>query len=369
MVPKKPFLLLLLLIRTTSPQATLTTVAGGNTGFSGGTFYGNDQGVGTQAMFNVPTALSMDPAGCIYIADSLNNAIRFFNVAGNRNVTTIAGGGSDGSTSGFLNAVGSNALFYEPTSVACDGTDFAGTNAGFKYGLYVADRRNHRVRYVAPNTRAVTTLAGSSAGFANGLGTSALLQEPTGVALDTVSNPVRLYVADFINNAIRAVGTVSPYAVTTLAGGGPGAAGWLDGTGTSAKFFSPHGIAVLPSGLILLVADMRNNMVRAINISSEEVSTLAGGNTAGGNLVDDVGTNAAFNNPQGVAVDRFGYVLVADTFNNAIRVINPNLSTSTLAGSSGTQGNSDGTAGELWEPKGVVADVDGGAYVADSMCV
>ena len=83
--PPPAFLILLaaLIAPTAAPQAIITTVAGGNGGVPGGTTFGSKQGVGTSAMFNVPTGVATDPAGCIYIADSMNNVIRFYNLAGN----------------------------------------------------------------------------------------------------------------------------------------------------------------------------------------------------------------------------------------------------------------------------------------------
>ena len=121
------------------------------------------------------------------------------------------------------------------------GTDTSGN-------IYVADYGNNRIRKIEV-AKAVLTLAGSGTrGFANGIGTSAQFHRPHGVAVDSVGN---VYVADSGNHRIREITAAG--VVSTLAGNGR--EGHRDGTGASAGFYSPNGVAVDSSGN-LYVADM-----------------------------------------------------------------------------------------------------------------
>ena len=146
----------------------------------------------------------------------------------------------------------------------------------------------------------VSTLAGSTQGYTDGTGTSAQFSYPTGVAVDGAGN---VYVADRYNHRIRKI--TASGVVSTLAGSGT--SGYTDGTGTSAKFDYPTGVAVDGAGNVY-VADQNNHRIRKIT-ESGVVSTLAG-STYG--YTDGTGTSAKFNYPFGVAVDGAGNVYVAD---------------------------------------------------------
>jgi len=155
-------------------------------------------------------------------------------------VTTLAGG-----SSGSANGTGTSARFYNPIGITTDGTN-----------LYVADYSNHLIRKIDISTGAVTTLAGTgSSGSANGTGTSASFNDPYGITTDGTN----LYVADKTNHLIRQI-VISTGAVTTLAG--TGSDGSANGTGTSASFNSPSGITT--DGTNLYVADTSNHLIRKI---------------------------------------------------------------------------------------------------------
>ncbi|MGQ0733656.1 MAG: gluconolaconase, partial [Acidobacteriota bacterium] len=124
-----------------------------------------------------------------------------------------------------------------------------------------------------------------------------------------------LYVADTGNHAIRRI--TPDGIVTTLAG--DGIAGHRDGPAAQARFHGPIGVAVDRTGRVV-VADTYNDRIRAI-APDGTVTTVAGGAQPG--FVDGLGIDARFDTPCGVAVDGSGVVLVADTGNGLLREISP----------------------------------------------
>ena len=155
-----------------------------------------------------------------------------------------------------------------------------------------------------------------------------------------------VYVADSGNHTIREVtpdGT--NWVVTTLAGLA-GSAGTDDGTGSTARFNYPGGVAVDSAGN-LYVADTANHTIREVTPDGTNwvVTTLAGlaGNFGSSN---GLGSTARFYLPFGVTVDTNGNVYVADTANSTIRKVTPvgtNWVVTTLAGKAGSTGSADGT--------------------------
>ena len=209
-------------------------------------------------------------------------------------VSTLAGSGA----SGFADGTGSTAQFNDPVGVAVDG-------AG---NVYVADTYNHRIRKVSP-AGVVTTLAGSTQGFADGAGSAAQFNGPYGVAVDGAGN---VYVADYYNSRIRKVTPAG--VVTTLAGSST--QGSADGAGSAAQFSGPYGVALDGAGNVY-VADLNNQRIRKVTPAGV-VTTLAG-STQG--FADGAGSAARFNGPTGVALDGAGNVYVADRENQRIRKV------------------------------------------------
>jgi DNA-binding beta-propeller fold protein YncE len=163
-------------------------------------------------------------------------------------------------------------------------------------------------------TPGVTTVAGGGPGYADGLGIAARFFGPAGV---TLAPDGYLYVADRGNHRIRRVHTLNGI-VTTLAG--TGAAGFADGSGVSARFNHPAGIAAGRDGMVY-VADASNHRIRRIALATGSVTTLAGDGTAG--LVDGIGSAARFNYPTGIALGTDGKLYVADGANKSLRRIDP----------------------------------------------
>ena len=324
---------------------SVLSLAGGGIGGPG-----TADDTGATARFNAPRGMAMDGAGNLYVADSLNHAIRKI-VSSTGVATTVAGsGGVPGSADG----TGTAARFNQPYGVATDG-------AG---NLYVADSNNNTIRQIVISTGVVTTLAGmpGMSGSIDGTGTAARFKQPYGVATDGAGN---LYVADSNNNTIRQI-VISTGAVTTLAGLA-GVIGSTDSTGSAARFFQPYSLTADGAGN-LYVADTINCTIRKIVIATGVVTTLAG--TAGMcSSTDSTGTSARLYYPEGVALDGAGNLIIADAGNTEIRklVLSTTVVT-TIAGAAGMVGSTDGTGAtaRFGNPTGVTADSAGNIYTADT---
>ena len=328
-------------------------------------------GAGSEARFAGPSGVVADSTGTVYVADAHNNTIRKVTPAGV--VTTLAGlAGPDGS--GSADGTGSAARFYGPSGVAMD-------SAG---NVYVADSYNNTIRKVTL-AGVVMTLAGlagpngSGSGSADGTGSAAQFNGPSGVAVDSAGNA---YVADTGNHTIR---KVTPAGVVTTLAGLAGSDGSADGTGSEARFYGPSGVAMDSTGNGY-VADTENHTIRKVTPAGV-VTTLAGltqpnpdglGGFVGGSA-DGTGSAARFHYPYGVAVDSAGNVYVADAGNHTIRKVTATGVVTTLGGLAGSFGSVDGTGsaarfgsyptccGYPPGPYGVAVDGAGNVYVADTL--
>ncbi|MDB5008262.1 MAG: hypothetical protein JWP45_2655 [Mucilaginibacter sp.] len=204
----------------------------------------------------------------------------------------------------------------------------------------------------------VTSFVGTgSAGSTDGTGTGASISAPFGLTVDGTGN---VYLADYNNNLIR---KITPAGVVTTLAGIAQVHGSADGSALSATFALPAGVAVDNSGN-LYVADSYSNLIREITPAGI-VSTLAGSPGVTGSS-DGTGANASFNSPIGIAVDNSGNIYVADQNNNMIRKITSGGVVTTLAGSV-THGSADGqgSAAGFYNPGGLTVDASGNIYVAD----
>ncbi|HYM61190.1 MAG TPA: hypothetical protein VEZ11_09885 [Thermoanaerobaculia bacterium] len=205
-----------------------------------------------------------------------------------------------------------------------------------------------------------THFAGTNGGNGSedGKGTSARFFSPVGIATDAAGN---VYIADLNNGTVR---KVSPDGSTTTLAGLAGVTGTANGVGAAASFNGPAGTAVDAAGNVY-VADILNHAIRKITPAG--VVTLFAGGGFGGAL-DGQGSKAKFLYPADVAVDGAGNVYVADGGNDTIRKITPDGTVTTLAGTAGSEGNVDGTGrvARFRSPQGVAVEGDGNVYVADS---
>jgi hypothetical protein len=217
---------------------------------------GSIDGSGAAASFAYPLAIALDNAGNLEVTDMY--VMRRVTPAGD--VTTLAGVQS---SPGMVDGTGSAARFDFIKGVV---TDTAGN-------AYIADSNNNVIRKMTP-AGVVTTFAGGGApggragGFADGTGIGALFSAPVALTIDGAGN---LYVADYLNWAIRKITPAG--VVTTLAGGGPSQGGYGDGFGAAARFGGSTGIAMGPAGSVY-VLDQGGDAIRVVSATGV-VTTLA----------------------------------------------------------------------------------------------
>ena len=320
---------------TTAPPAILTVIPIGVSTLAGHAgSLGSSDGTGSAASFKLPTGVVADGAGNVYVADRNNGTIR--KVTPQEVVTTIAGLADNyGSTDGTNSA----ARFNYDVGISID-------NAG---NLYVADTGNQLIRKITPagTNWVVTTFAGRAGitGTNDGPATNALFTSPLGVAVDPLTN---IFVADWGNSTIRKISMVGTnWVVATFARG----------------IADPEAVAVDRLGNVF-VAVHGANVIDKISPAGD-VSTLAGSGARGSQ--DGTGASATFAGPEGVAADILGNVYVTDTGSCTIRKITPGGVVTTLAGQAGVGGSTDGvlTNALFSNPIGIATDTGGNLYVAD----
>lgn len=276
------------------------------------------------------------------MASAQNSTLQFFPGT----IATVTGTGTAGTALTQVNS---------PRGMT---TDSAGN-------LYVADYGNARILKIT-KTGVVTVFAGTgTGGFAGdgGLATAAQLHSPVDVAFDSAGN---LYIADFSNNRIRMVtpaGIISTVAgsSTTTGFGGDG------GLATSALLNAPWGVA-LDSANNLYIADSGNNRIREVNASTKNIATIAGTGTASFTGDGGLATAATLNGSRGVVVDPSGNIYIADYSNHRIRKIT-NGTITTVVGTGSTAYNGEGLAGtstNLYYPAGVALDAAGSLYFSNT---
>jgi hypothetical protein len=302
----------------------VSTVAGnGTAGYTGNGCPANggaepgDGGPATEACLSNPSAVAVDSAGNIFIADFSNGRIRKVDGAGT--ITTVAGGGLNCPGDGLP---ATSACLIHPSDVVVDRSG----------NLFIADTTNNRIREVFASNQTIVTVAGNGVpGFSGdgGSATSARLNQPTGTALDGSGN---LYIADYYNDRVREV-AASSRNINTIAGNGtfgytstsnpncPNNGGPEPGDGgpaTAACLNGPSRVSVAHGRIF--IADTLNERVRVVQ--NGIIQTFAGG--AGSFLFCGDGgpaLQACLYNPQGLAAVSATNLYIADASNNRVRYV------------------------------------------------
>ena len=332
-------------IRRVDVSGTITTIAG--TGSAGDSL--GDGGPAIEAQVYNPEGMVVDGSGNLYIADFSFHRIRRVDAGGT--ITTVVGIGDGGY--GGDNGPAFAAQLHFPTGVAVDGSS----------ALYIADRRNHRIRRVDPSGTITTVAGNGQIGHSGdgGLAVEAQLNGPYDVAMDRSGN---LYVADSYNNRIRRIDAAG--IITTIAGTGERGFGGDGGPAIEARLSSPWGITVDGVGN-LYFADGGNNCIRRVDAAG--IITTVAGNGKRGHSGDGPAVAARMEYPSGVAVDEAGNFYIADSSNHRIRRVDATGNITTIAGAGNYGYHGDGGSPiEAWLglPNDVAVDSSGNVYIADT---
>jgi uncharacterized membrane protein len=269
-------------------------------------------------------------------------------------INTVAGNGAAGYSGDSGPAT--SAELNSPYGLAID-------NAG---DLFIADPANNRIRKVALGTGIISTAVGNgTAGYGgdNGPATSAELQLPVGVTVDSTGN---LYIADEGNNVIRKVNASG--IITTVAGNNTEGYSGDNGLATSASLYAPSGVAVDSSGN-LYIADTGNNRIREVAAATGIITTVAGTGAAGYSGDSGPAASAILNKPSAILEGTTGNLYILDTGNNVVRLVNTTGTITSVAGTGAagyTGDDGPATSATLHAPYGLNIDSSGNLYIADS---
>ncbi len=324
-------------IRQIDPLGVITTVAG--TGESGHT---GDGGNATEASFEGPSALAVDRSGNLYVAEFHFHRIRRIDPGGL--ISTFAGTGQKGC--GGDGGPAAEALLNGPAGLAVDREG----------NLFVSERGNHRVRRISPDGSISTVVGTGMAGYIGdgGAATEAFLWSPEGLATDGQGN---LFVSDSGNHRVRRIDRAGT--ITTVAGTGEIQYSGDGGPAVLARLFHPSALATDCAGNIY-VGDVGDHRVRRIDRDGF-ITTVVGTGETGFHPQGDGGpaSEANIHEPGALAIDRDGFLLVADSAYHNVRIIRLDNRLSVRLGKGGERREFEFAAyGTLWR--------HGRAYAAGS---
>ncbi len=327
-------------IRRIAPDGTITVFAGtGTSGFAG------DGAAATAARLFAPNGLKFDSSGNLFFADTSNHRIRRVTPAGV--ISTVAGDGV-----GRFTGDGGQALAASlslPADVAFDSSG----------NLLIADGSTGRIRIVNAQGL-ISTLAGGSSSYNDGLASQARLPGITSIALD---NRGDLLISVSTARQIR---RLSQQVVSTVAGVLPSSSTDENIPALSSPLLSPLGLTFDSSGN-LLVSDNVEHRVRRITPAGI-AATLAGNGFFGFEGDGGQALAAQVGGPRGLAFDRNNNLWIVSGAGPTIRRITPAGLISTIAGNNlgfSGDGGPARTAAFL-NPNGIAADAAGNIYIADT---
>jgi DNA-binding beta-propeller fold protein YncE len=323
------------------------TVAGtGDSGWSG------DGAVAYAARLNEPKSLTLDAEGNLFIADSENHVVRKVDRKTNR-IRTVAG-----RIQAF--EAGAKLVLPIPAAEEVDGDPFAESGSVNLHAVTQQPDLSGTVRYIATGTAPATRFSGDG-----GPADQALLNFPTAVVVDRAGH---CYIADTLNHRVRRVDAVTGM-ITTVAGLGRPRDFGDGGLAVEAGLNEPAALA-LSEGGILYIADQNNNRVRAVDLATGVICTVAGTGTAVYNGDGMAATETGLAGPSGLALASDGTLFIADSFNGRIRAVDPVTGLiRTVVGDGGEyryQGPDEPSSNSLSRPSGIALDEEGNLYVTDS---
>ena len=345
-------------VRRVDVDTGIVTTVAGSTSYSS---FRGDGGPAAFAELSWLYGLAIDDLGNLYISDSMNHRIRRVKLTQlvttqvRNPIDTFAGSGRTAAFGDGGPAL--SASLESPRGVAADSLG----------NLYIADSRNHRVRRIDAVSGTISTVAGTGErGFSgdDGPATSAQLDDPWGVAVDSLGN---VYVSDPNQSLVRRIDAASG-TITTVAGTGePGFSG-DGGPATSAKLWAPLGLAV-DSQDNLYIAAFGANRVRRVDLASGIITTVAGNGERGYSGNGGPATSAKLNRPYAVAVDGLDNVYIGEAGNNRVRRIDAAYGTITKVAGGGWGFSGDGgaaTSARFRRPLALAVDSLGNLYIGDT---
>lgn len=354
---------------TTTPIPTTDdkTCTGGDgvlcnvAGIAGNPGGGGNGGNALDATLYWPQDVNVDAGGNILIVDWNNHCVRKVTPGGTISVLIGSGFLGDGTTIG---AAASTINLNHPTDITFDA-------AG---NYWLTAWHNWKLKEFDGTTLNLVAKAGTSQGFYGdgGLCDTSKLNFPSSTVFDGSGN---IYFSDAGNQRIRRIDAVTKIITTFV---GSGVKSFADGNGTAASFSMPVGTNAVPGGKLaisndkhwLYCADTENNRIRKIDLTTSDVTTIAGTGTAGLNGDGGAAASAELNYPTDVAVAPDNSIYIADSHNNTIRKIDASGNISTVAGTPGVSGHSSNStvakSAKLYNPSGVYVSPDNTLYIADT---
>ena len=330
---------------------TIHTVAGNGEASDNG-----DNGHAMKMAIGQTFGVEIGPDGALYVTEVQNHRIRRVDLK-TQQISTVAGNGAKGYSGdgGLATAASMN----EPYEVRFDGDGH----------MYVVEMMNHIVRRIDAKTGRIQTIAGTGErgyGGDGGLATKAQLSRPHSIALDGNG---QLYIADIGNHRIRRV-NLATGVIDSIAGNEKRQLPKTGQTATGNSILGPRALYV--HGDDLWIALREGHSVWKMPLKTGILHHVAGSGKKGYDQGGGDAKQATFNGPKGIAVDEQGRVYVVDTENQVIRRIDPSANqVTTIAGAGprarGFRGDG-GLATKAWmdRPHGICLDASGNVYIGDT---
>ena len=334
-------------MKTGLKTGLIQTVAG--TGVAG---WSGDGALACLACLNEPKSLTIDAEGNLFIADSENHVVRKVDIK-TQYIKTVVGA---------IQRIesGAKTVSSVPVAEGVDGDPFAESGTVNLHAVTQQSDLSGTVRYVATGTAPATRFSGDG-----GPAEQALLNFPTAVVVDRGGH---LFIADTLNHRVRRVDAETGV-ITTVAGLGRPRFFGDGGLAVEAGLSEPAALALSDEG-VLYIADQSNNRVRAVDLATGVIRTVAGTGKAGYNGDGMTATETGLAGPSGLALASDGTLFIADSFNGRIRAVDPVTGViRTVVGDGGEyryQGPDEPPSCSLSRPSGMTLDEEGNLYVTDS---